>query len=166
MDVPAPRLPPYGTCRRRPAGAAPRVRPLLRALASALLVLGCACAATVARAQDLVYEPVNPAFGGETFNYNWLLSSAQAQNLIEDPEQAERNQSNTLDDFAETLNRQLLNQLSRQIVAGQFGEDGLEEGNYTIGNFQIDVTTGIEGLIISILDASVGEQTQVIIPFY
>ena len=117
-------------------------------------------------AQDLVYRPKNPAFGGETFNYNWLLSSAQAQNLIEDPEQAERNQSNTLDDFAETLNRQLLNQLSRQIVAGQFGEDGLEEGNYTIGNFQIDVTTGIEGLIISILDASVGEQTQVIIPFY
>ena len=31
--------------------------------------------------QDLVYKPKNPAFGGDTFNYNWLLSSAESQNL-------------------------------------------------------------------------------------
>ena len=35
-------------------------------------------------AQDFVYKPVNPAFGGDTFNYNWLLSSANAQNQYED----------------------------------------------------------------------------------
>ncbi|MFK8058095.1 MAG: curli production assembly/transport component CsgF [Saprospiraceae bacterium] len=129
-----------------------------------LLVVGCfACGL---QAQDMVYKPKNPAFGGETFNYNWLLSSAQAQNLIEDPEQVANDQSNTLDDFAENLNRQLLNQLSRQLVTAQFGEEGLEEGNYTFGDFQIDVTTGIEGLIITVFDASIGEQTQVIIPFF
>lgn len=117
------------------------------------------------QAQDMVYRPKNPAFGGETFNYQWLLSSAQAQNLIEDPEQAVRNQTNTLDDFAENLNRQLLSQLSRQLVTTQFGEQGLEEGTYTFGDFQIDVTTGIDGLIITVFDSSIGEQTQVIIPF-
>jgi len=129
-----------------------------------LFVVGCfACSL---HAQDMVYRPKNPAFGGETFNYNWLLSSAQAQNLIEDPEIEERRQTNTLDDFAENLNRQLLSQLSRNLVSAQFGEQGLEEGNYTFGDFQIDVATGLEGLVITVFDASIGEQTQVIIPFF
>jgi len=131
-----------------------------------LLLFAFGCVACSLQAQDMVYKPKNPAFGGETFNYNWLLSSAQAQDLIEDPEQALRDQSNTLDDFAENLNRQLLNQLSRQLVSTQFGEQGLEEGNYTFGDFQIDVTTGIDGLIITVFDSSIGEQTQVVIPFF
>lgn len=119
------------------------------------------------QAQDLVYKPKNPAFGGDTFNYNWLLSSAQAQNLIEDPSLSDFGSSNsTLDDFSESLNRQLLNQLSRQLVTTQFGEDGLTEGSYTIGNFQVDVTNSLEGLVISIFDIVAGEQTQVIIPYF
>lgn len=132
-----------------------------------LFLLSCLFAVCVtASAQDMVYRPKNPAFGGDTFNYNWLISSAQAQDLTEDPARVAREQSSTLDDFAENLNRQLLNQLSRQLVTAQFGEQGLEEGNYTFGDFQIDVTTGIDGLVINVFDASVGEQTQVIIPFY
>lgn len=117
-------------------------------------------------AQDLVYKPKNPAFGGETFNYNWLISSAQAQDLIEDPDNIFDNESSTLDDFAETLNRQLLSQLSRDLVTSQFGEDGIQEGNYTFGDFQVDITTGLDGLIVNIFDASLGEQTQVVIPFF
>jgi len=117
-------------------------------------------------AQDFVYRAKNPAFGGETFNYNWLLSAAQVQDLTENPDQVERGQSNTLDNFAENLNRQLLNQLSRQLVTGQFGEQGLDEGVYTFGDFQIDVASGIDGLVITVFDASIGEQTQVIIPYF
>ena len=116
--------------------------------------------------QDLVYRAKNPAFGGETFNYNWLLSSAQVQDLIEDPKVAERQSSSTLNDFAESLNRQLLNQLSRQLVTSQFGEQGLEEGFYSFGNFQIDVTNGIEGLVVTIVDTGAGEQTQIVIPYF
>ena len=37
-----------------------------------------------AYAQDFVYTPKNPAFGGNPYNYSWLLSSAQAQNDKED----------------------------------------------------------------------------------
>lgn len=132
-----------------------------------LILVICVFSISGLAAQDLVYKPKNPAFGGDTFNYNWLLSSAQAQNLIDDPDFVSRtNDDSTLDDFTESLNRQLLNQLSRQLVTAQFGENGLEDGNYTVGDFQIDVTSGIEGLVISILDTSLGEQTQVIIPYF
>jgi len=118
-------------------------------------------------AQDLVYKPINPAFGGETFNYQWMLNSAQAQNLIEEPESdIFNNRNSSLEDFAESLNRQLLSQISRQVVTSQFGEAGLEEGSYTVGNFQIEVNNTTEGLSITILDTALGEQTQVIIPFF
>ena len=116
--------------------------------------------------QDFVYRAKNPAFGGETFNYNWLLSSAQVQDLIEDPDELERRSENPLDDFAASLNRQLLNQLSRQLVTSQFGERGLEEGLYSFGDFQVDIANGIEGLVVTITDVGLGEQTQVIIPYF
>lgn len=114
--------------------------------------------------QDLVYKPKNPNFGGDTFNYNWLLSSAQAQDNTTAP--TTQSSTSNLDDLTESLNRQLLSQLSRQIATSQFGEDGLEDGNYTIGNFQIDVTSTLDGLSIQILDNAVGDQTEIFIPFF
>jgi len=118
-------------------------------------------------AQDFVYKPINPAFGGDTFNYQWLLNSAQAQNLLEDPDAVDPfTQGSTLDDFSESLNRQLLSQLSRQLVSNEFGEDGLQDGNYTLGNFQINVESTLDGVSITIYDNSIGEQTQIIIPFF
>lgn len=119
------------------------------------------------QSQDLIYRPINPAFGGETFNYNWLLNSAQVQDLTEDTrDQGTIGNRSSLNDFTESLNRQLLSQLSRQLVAAQFGETGLEEGNYTIGNYQIDVSSTLDGLSITVFDSSVGDQTQIIIPYY
>ena len=122
-------------------------------------------------AQDFVYKPVNPAFGGDTFNYNWLLSSATAQNNTNDPSQEERNAFNRLDEdpldsFTESLNRQLLNQLSRSLLTTQFGEEGLQEGSYAIGNFDINVTDVGEGLSITIFDSSTGSETQIIVPYF
>ena len=103
--------------------------------------------------QDFVYKPVNPAFGGDTFNYQWLLNSATAQNLLQADEEdvfSSFNQQTTLDDFTESINRQLLSQLSRQVAVTQFGEEGLTDGIYTVGDFQIDVSTTLELSLIHI----------------
>jgi curli production assembly/transport component CsgF len=115
--------------------------------------------------QDFVYRPKNPAFGGETFNYNWMLSSAQTQDNFEDPKRTTSSRKSSLEDFQESLNRQILSQISRQLVSSQFGEGSLKEGSYSVGTFDINVSNGLEGVIININDTSNGEQTQVIIPF-
>lgn len=134
---------------------------------STLVLFGFLFISMSVQAQDFVYKPVNPAFGGEVFNYQWLLNSAQIQDLIEDPDAVDPfNRNNTLDDFTESLNRQLLSQLSRQIIGNQFGETSVEDGNYTIGNFQIDIASTLDGVTITIYDTELGEQTQLIIPFY
>ncbi|PRY14293.1 curli production assembly/transport component CsgF [Pontibacter ummariensis] len=137
-------------------------------LYSLTLFLFASFAANSVQAQDIVYTPKNPAFGGNPYNYSWMLSSAQAQDKLKDPNEQTSSLLNRdpLTDFKENLNRQILNQLSRQLVTAQFGEDGLEPGSYTIGNYQIDVTEGGAGINIVIVDTGTGNQTTVTIPYY
>ena len=73
--------------------------------------------------QSLVYKPVNPAFGGDTFNHQWLLAAANAQNSFTDPDERDADQSE-LQAFSDNLNRQILGQLSRNLFSAQLG-DGL-----------------------------------------
>jgi hypothetical protein len=42
------------------------------------------------QATELVYTPVNPAFGGNPLNGTWLLNNAQAQNDYDDPDLKDR----------------------------------------------------------------------------
>lgn len=115
-------------------------------------------------AQQLSYKPINPAFGGDTFNYQWLLSSANSQNSFEDPDiESSRDRGSELSQFSENLNRQLLSQLSRTLFEAQLG-DGLEEGSFTFGSLALDIFDSAEGLVINILDTSTGEETQIIVP--
>lgn len=113
--------------------------------------------------QQLAYKPVNPAFGGDTFNYTWLLNSANAQNSFTDPNLATRDNRSELEQFAENLNRQLLGQLSRTLFNAQLG-DGLQEGTFTFGTLSLEIFDSAEGLVINILDTNTGEQTQIIVP--
>lgn len=121
-------------------------------------------------AQDFVYTPKNPAFGGNPYNYSWLMSSAQAQDTYKAPTDGtdpySRYNTNPVDDFAESLNRQILSQLSRQIVARQFGENALAEGSYVLGDYQIDINNGSGGLNVTILDNSTGATTTVTVPYF
>ena len=119
--------------------------------------------------QDFVYTPKNPAFGGNPYNYSWLLSSAQAQNELKTTSTSSASSSyNTdpLQSFTESLNQQILSQLSRQIVAKQFGENALSAGTYVLGDYQIDITNQSAGLNISILDNKSGSSTTVTVPYF
>ncbi len=113
--------------------------------------------------QQLSYKPTNPAFGGNSFNYQWLLSSADAQNKFTDPDARDRDERNGLNDFAENLNRQLLGQLSRTLLGSQLGDD-LQPGSFVFGDLAVEIIESAEGLVINILDLNTGEQTQVIVP--
>ena len=112
--------------------------------------------------QQLVYKPVNPAFGGDTFNHQWLLAAANAQNSFKDPVAEDRKRTQ-LDQFSESLNRQLLSQLTRSLFASQLG-DGLQPGTFNFGSLSLEIYETGEGLVINILDTSTGEQTQIIVP--
>lgn len=115
------------------------------------------------KAQALVYKPVNPAFGGDTFNYQWMMNSAENQNKYKD-KLIEAEKKTDLQKFKESLNSQLLSQISSLLYKQQFGTDGLAEGSYTFGGYSIDIFPTSDGLSLNILDTKTGEQTQIIIP--
>ncbi len=116
--------------------------------------------------QQFTYEPKNPAFGGDTFNYNWLLSSATSQNKLTAPRSAAE-QETELQRFGQNLNRQILSQISRILLQRQIeGVGGLDrEGIFTFGTLNVEVFETNEGLVINILDTTTGEETQIIVPF-
>jgi curli production assembly/transport component CsgF len=51
----------------------------MNAKSALIAVTVCALGATPAFASPLVYKPVNPSFGGDPLNGNWLFSQASAQ---------------------------------------------------------------------------------------
>lgn len=127
--------------------------------------------ATFAAAQAFVYRPNNPAFGGNTFNYAWMLSSAQAQDTFKDPTTvtnagfAASNQD-PLKSFTDNLSRSILSQLSRQLSAGStFGEGGLQTGTYQYGDLTVNVAPGGDGLVVRITDGKGGETT-ITVPYF
>ncbi len=116
------------------------------------------------QSQQIVYKPINPAFGGDTFNYQWLLSSAEAQNKFKEDTGLGFEQQTELERFTETLNRQLLNSLSQDLFAQEFGDSALTEGTYVFGSLVVDISPTTGGLLINVLDTQTGDQTQIIIP--
>lgn len=130
-----------------------------------LLILACFSSTTYMAAQQLSYEPLNPAFGGNNFNYSWLLSSATAQNKLKAPVDP-REQQSDLERFGDNINSQVLSQISRSLLQQQSDAIGgfTEPGTYTFGSLNIEVFESDEGLVINILDTATGEQTQVIVP--
>jgi len=103
--------------------------------------------------QQLVYTPKNPAFGGDTFNYAWLLNSANAQNSFEDD-----NIFGNFDSFSSLTNP--LGNYFNGLGSNQIPDIGTS----TDGNIHYEVYESTEGLVINILDITTGEQSQIIIP--
>ena len=130
-----------------------------------LLLLFLGAAASSASAQQLTYQPVNPAFGGVSLNYSWLLSSAQAQNDFQDASAANRFNRSPLADFQNSLQRQILNQLSRELITNRFGElDLTQPGTFDFGDFQVEIIPGLDGVSIRIFNLLTGEETTVTVP--
>lgn len=130
-----------------------------------ILILTFIAGIFLGKSQQLVYKPINPAFGGDTFNYQWLLSSANAQNQFDDKSNNSLLKNvNSVDGFGQSLNRQVLSELSRKLFEEQFGDGSVKPGNYLFGSLYLQVTTTAQGLLINILDTNTGDQSEIVIP--
>lgn len=118
-----------------------------------------------AEAQDFVYEPTNPAFGGSPVNYSWMINSANSQNKYQ--RSGGGFSRDPLANFEQSLQRQVLSQLTRQIIGDRFGEGNIdlsERSNFEFGEFNISINPGPDGVSINIQNILSGESTTVTIP--
>jgi curli production assembly/transport component CsgF len=132
----------------------------------AVCVLTLVFATQGAMAQKFVYEPKNPAFGGSYLNYSWLLQSAEAQKDVESAA-TDRFGRDPFQDFQQNLQRQILNQLSRELIYNRFRDlDLTREGRFDLGDFQIDIMPGLDGLSIRVFNVLTGDESVITIPSF
>ncbi len=124
-------------------------------------------------ATELVYEPINPSFGGNPLNGSFLLSKANSQNAHSAP-LSERSYDERLQ---ESLERAYINRIVREITDIAFGEQEYDEdGNpidsifnqdsiFVSGDFQVElITSNPDSIIVNITNLLTGEVTVVEIP--
>lgn len=117
--------------------------------------------------QNLVYQPTNPAFGGSPANFQFLLQRAQQQNPTEGGgRDFGAFRDDPLQNFEQRLQRQIFDQLSREIVQQRFGDqiDLTQEGRFDLENFTVEVTPGTQGISIRVFNKSTGETSTIEIP--
>jgi len=136
----------------------------LRALAIIAAVGTAGAVQAPAAAQDMVYEPVDPSFGGNPFNSSHLLGIANAQNDYKDP--AAQQSNSQADVFARQLQSRLLSALSSQIVDAIFGENPQESGTISFGGQTIEFVRSLTEVTLTITDDGTGEVTTIVIPTF
>ncbi len=130
------------------------------------LVVGLLCAAgTVsASAQDLVHEPISPTFGGNPFNSNHILGTANAQNDYRDPRSSTT--SSQADIFSRQLQSRLLSALSSQVVDAIFGDNPQEQGVISFGGQTIEFFRSLDSVTLVIRNDETGEETRIVVPLF
>lgn len=116
----------------------------------------------LSNAQQLTYTPINPSFGGNYLNYSWLLSSANAQNPFDNTENSFLTNS-LLSGFSDSIKRQILNQLTRNLLGDGRNDGTTEEETFEIGGLIITIENTRGGSIITIVDSETGETTEIIL---
>lgn len=106
-------------------------------LATTLAALSMSAYGSMAGA--LVYQPVNPAFGGSPLNGSWQLSQAQAQNQYTNSGKSSSvsTAQTTGQIFASQLTSQLYGSLANQITEAIFGDNAQTSGTYTLAGTTI-----------------------------
>ncbi|WP_231568221.1 curli assembly protein CsgF [Novosphingobium malaysiense] len=128
------------------------------------LVSAAFVSATGALAQDIVYQPTDPTFGGNPFNSAHLLGIANAQNTYKDPNSS--SSSSQADIFARQLQSRLLSALSSQIVDAIFGENPQQSGTISFGGQTITFDRGLTDVTLNITNDDTGEVTTIVVPTF
>ena len=124
-------------------------------------------------AQDLVYTPVNPSFGGNPLNSTHLLNIASAQRAAtardansNDPLlSGDDNPAQTdADLFIRQLESRLLSALASQVTEAIFGDDPQTSGQVVFGTTTIDFDNTGSAITLTITDSLDGTVTVISVP--
>ena len=116
-----------------------------------------------ASAQELVYEPINPSFGGDSFNSSHLLGIANAQNDYRDPDQ-QKNAASQSEQFVRQLQSRLLSSLAGEVNEAIFGDNPQDSGTITFGDQIIEFYRGLDSVQLTITDLTTGAITEIEVP--
>lgn len=123
------------------------------ALATGLLV---SVIALQANAGELVYQPINPSFGGDPFMGSYLLGKAQSQDTNTDPNARGIESLSSTERLIQSLESRLISQLISDVGAGE-----VDEGAFDSGEFSVVVRDEGGLLIVRVVDKVTGDVTNI-----
>ncbi|HWE47951.1 MAG TPA: curli assembly protein CsgF [Caulobacteraceae bacterium] len=131
------------------------------AFLAAVLAAALTVSAQSAGAQQLVYTPINPAFGGNPGNTAQLEADAAAQNPFKP---VNKNQNLTQSQlFAQQLQSELLSSLANQVAEAIFGPNAQPNGTFSFGGETVSFVRTLGEVTITITDPA-GQVTIITLP--
>jgi curli production assembly/transport component CsgF len=134
----------------------------LKKLAMVLSVILAGSGIAGAHATEMVYTPVNPAFGGSPLNGSVLLNAAQSQNKTKDPDDlsSKFKEKSPLEQFNDNLQRSVLSQLASAATSSVMSNGKLIPGTVQTGDFKIVIADMGGGMLqITTTDKITGAST-------
>ena len=129
-----------------------------------------------AAAGDLTYTPLNPSFGGNTFNAANLMAMATAQNPYKRKaeeeakrqaliDQAKRSTGQSASDrFVQQLQSRLYASLADQVAGSIFGENAQQQGTLRFDDQEISFINNGTEIQLTIVNFTTGETTEIVVP--
>lgn len=137
-----------------------------RLVAGGIATVAALCCLEPVWATELVYQPVNPSFGGSPLNGGWLLNSANAQNGHTAPSSGGSASGGykaptALETFNQRLQSMILDRLATSITGNVFDNNGeLRPGTVDTTNFSISIVDIGNGMLrITTTDKATGAST-------
>ena len=111
-----------------------------------------------AHAGNLVYQPINPSFGGNPLYGNYLLGKAQAQDTYEDPDIESYEPLSATERLVSRLESQLLSDMINDV---REEGNGITEGFFESGDYSV-IIDGVGGeLNLQVTDKATGDVTTI-----
>ena len=149
---------------------------LVRALSAAACGLVCVLSGAPAAAGDITFTPINPSFGGNTFNAQNLMAMATAQNSYKRKadeeakrlsaiEQAKRSTGQSASDrFVQQLQSRLYASLADQVAGAIFGQNAQQQGTLRFDDQEISFINNGTEIQLTIVNFTTGETTEIVVP--
>lgn len=107
-------------------------------------------------AGEMIYEPLNPSFGGDPFMGSYMLNKAQSQDTNTDPNTRDVDRLSSTDRLIQSLESRLISELLSDV-----GDGSIDQGSFDSDEFGVVVDgTGGE-LVIRINDKLTGDTTEI-----
>ncbi|MDY8108307.1 curli assembly protein CsgF [Fulvimarina sp. 2208YS6-2-32] len=130
------------------------------------------------QAGDLVYQPINPSFGGNPLNSAHLLGTANAQRQATASDAVTSSLGSVgtgagagagggtsdADLFVRQLQGRLLSALAGQVTEAIFGDQPQDNGTVRFGDTTVTFSRGLGEIRLSIVNATDGTVTDIVVP--
>lgn len=132
------------------------MKPFKLGLATLAMATLAGLGAQNAHTGELIYEPINPSFGGDPFVGNYLLNKAQSQDTNEDPAAAGFEPSSPTERLIQSLESRLISQLIADVGSGE-----INEGSFDSNDFGVVIRDEGGQLVINVTDRVTGDVTSI-----